>query len=184
MPPHFIQFLSTFIYALWHDQSFTYLTNYPTHGLLEFQKFIVDLLGRIKISFSVIILALKYIHRIKCRCPHIQGKPGSEYRLFVCTLILAMKYLADNVYPNRAWHSLSRIPLIEINLAEIEFMVQLGYDLHVTEQKYFGWLIVVDDAFQKYRGMLNTKSGQCLTPPLDSPVLTTSNDMKPFNKLR
>ncbi|KAI8897055.1 cyclin-domain-containing protein [Globomyces pollinis-pini] len=170
MAPYFPQFIATFIYSLWHDQSFSYLTNYPTAGLLDFIKFIINLLKATKLPFSVIILSLKYIHRIKSRCPHIQGNPGSEYRLFVCTLNLAMKYLVDNTYSNKTWCKVSKIPLQEINIAEFEFIAQLNYDLHLGETKYFAWLVVLDDAFAKYRSLIDAHANtrQCVTPPLDA----------------
>jgi hypothetical protein len=81
-----------------------------------------------------------------------------------------MKYLVDNTYSNKTWHKLSKIPLIEINLAEMEFMSQLRYDLYVTEEKYFAWLWVVDNTFTKFRSILELQmSRQCLTPPLEYP---------------
>ncbi|KAJ3305869.1 hypothetical protein HDV03_000978 [Kappamyces sp. JEL0829] len=167
MAPYFPKFVATFIYSIWHNQSFSHLTLYPTTALLEFSRFVFHVLRRSKLNFSVVILALKYIHRIKHRCSDLHGKPGSEYRLLVCTLNLAMKYLVDNTYANKTWHELSHIPLAEINMAEIEFMSQLHYDLHVEQEKFFAWLWVVDDAFSKFRRLLDINmSRQCLTPPL------------------
>jgi hypothetical protein len=170
MAPYFPQFVATFIHSVWHDYDFATLTNYPSNEVLQFTQFCKELLRVTKLSFSVVILALKYIHRIKIRCSELQGRPGSEYRLFVCTLNLAMKYLIDNTYSNKTWHRLSKIPLIEINLAEQEFMQKLNYDLHVDEEKYFAWLWTVDDAFAKFRSILDINmSRQCLTPPLEYP---------------
>ena len=172
MPLYFPQFVATFVYALWHDQSFSELSRNPTLNLKEFTVFVNELLKITRLSLSVLLLSLKYIHRIKVRCSNLHGRPGSEYRLIVCTLNLAMKYLVDNTYSNKTWYRLSKIPLIEINLAEMEFMQQLRYDLSVSEEKYFDWLRFVDDAFTKYRGIMDFKlNRQCLTPPLDNSTM-------------
>ena len=167
MAPYFPRFVATFIYSIWHNQSFSALTTAPTASLLEFSRFVKELLRVTKLSFSVVILSMKYIHRIKNRCRDLHGKPGSEYRLLVCTLNLAMKYLVDNTYSNKTWHKLSKIPLIEINLAEVEFITQLKYDLHVDQERFYAWLWLVDDSFARFRQLLEqSMSRQCLTPPL------------------
>jgi hypothetical protein len=167
MAPYFPRFVATFIYSIWHNESFSSLTSAPTLNLLEFSRFVKELLRVTKLSFSVVILSMKYIHRIKNRCRDLHGKPGSEYRLLVCTLNLAMKYLVDNTYSNKTWHKLSKIPLIEINLAEVEFITQLKYDLHVDQEKFYAWLWLVDDSFARFRTLLeHSMSRQCLTPPL------------------
>lgn len=178
MAPYFPRFVASFIYSIWHNQSFTYLTNFPSSDLLEFSKFIKELLQVTKLSFSVVILSLKYIHRIKGRCPDLHGEPGSEYRLLVCTLNLAMKSLIDNTYSNKTWHKLSRIPLLEINMAEMEFISQLRYDLHVDSDKYYAWLHLVDDSFSNFRSLLdiNLARQSCLTPPL-TPLSPHNPDM-------
>jgi Cyclin len=181
MAPYFPRFIATFIYSIWHDLSFQYLSTYPTPDLLDFSAFVKDLLQITKLSFSVIILALKYIHRIRTKCENLIGKPGSEYRLFVCTLNLAMKFLVDNTYSNKTWHKLSRIPLVEINMAEVEFIKALGYDLAVCEEKYFAWLWMVDDSFSKFRSILDLgMARQCNTPPL-TPTSPNSNSVLPRN---
>jgi hypothetical protein len=78
-----------------------------------------------------------------------------------------MKFLVDNTYSNKTWHKLSRIPLLEINLAEVEFMSQLQYDLYVEQEKFFAWLWVVDDTFSKFRRLVEVNvPRQCITPPL------------------
>jgi hypothetical protein len=169
MAAYFPQFIATFVFSLWNNQSFSSLSIKPVESLAHFAGFVKDLLRVTKLSFSVVMLSIKYIHRIKIRSTNLQGKPGSEYRLIVCALNLAMKYLVDNTYSNKTWHQLSNIPLHEINLAEKEFMTQLKYDLHVTEDKYYAWLWFVDDAFAKYKTIIELNMArQCLTPPLEA----------------
>lgn len=167
MAPCFPRFVGTFIYSIWHSESFSALTAAPSEKVLEFSHFVKELLRATKLSFSVLILSMKYIHRIKNRCQGLHGKPGSEYRLLVCTLNLAMKYLVDNTYSNKTWHKLCKIPLIEINRAEIEFMTLLRYDLHVDQERFFAWLWLVDDSFARFKSIMEMSvARQCLTPPL------------------
>jgi hypothetical protein len=39
----------------------------------------------------VVILALLFVHRLKKKYPDVQGKPGSEFRLFTVALMLGNK---------------------------------------------------------------------------------------------
>ncbi|KAI8904382.1 cyclin-domain-containing protein, partial [Gorgonomyces haynaldii] len=151
-------FVATLVYSMWHGTSFTQATLQPSAGLQYFTKFTANILKTTSLPFSVVILALKYIHRIKSRRPDLKGAEGSECRLLLCALMLSMKYLVDNTYSNKTWHKVSKIPLQEINITEIEFMGQLGYDLHVSEEEYFVWIQDVDEAVTKFRSLTRSES--------------------------
>ncbi|KAH6595850.1 hypothetical protein BASA50_005577 [Batrachochytrium salamandrivorans] len=151
LSPYLPAFIATLTYSLWHGRSFAELSARPTPGLKLFARFTMDILRSTGLSFSVVLLALKYVHRIKSRKPDLQGAEGSECRLLVCSLMLAMKYLMDNTYSNKTWHKVSRIPLVEINVTEMEFLAQINFDLHVEEESYYEWLAFIEHAVVEFR---------------------------------
>src|SRR4051812_8109234 len=76
-------FVATLVYSVWHGTSFTQTTVSRSSSLQYFIKFTTRILKGTTLPFSVVLLALKYVHRLKTRKPHIQGAQGSECRLLV-----------------------------------------------------------------------------------------------------
>ncbi|KAK9762897.1 hypothetical protein K7432_010909 [Basidiobolus ranarum] len=93
-----------------------------------------------QVSSSVIILALKYIQRVKAAHPELQGQPGSEVRIFTMAVLLANKYLDDKTFHNQFWSNVTGIPVEEITRMEVEFLASIQYQLFVSKEEYFSWL--------------------------------------------
>ncbi|CAG8491777.1 4451_t:CDS:2 [Diversispora eburnea] len=106
-----------------------------------FKKFCRDVISATQVSHSVILLSLLYTARMKMNYPTIKGQNGSEYRTFTCALMLANKFLDDNTYTNKTWSEVTNIPVTEINMMEKEFLSSLDYQLYVSEQQYFEWVL-------------------------------------------
>ncbi|KAH8111443.1 cyclin-domain-containing protein [Phellopilus nigrolimitatus] len=106
----------------------------------EFVAFMQKLLETTQVSQSVIVLSLHYIFRLKERNDFTLGKPGSEFRVAVCALMLANKFVDDNTYTNKTWSDVSAIPLDELNKMEREFLLGVGFRLFVDEPTYDSWL--------------------------------------------
>ena len=115
----FSSFVAKFVFGLWHDIPFQSVVSKPYKGLSHFIQFVHDILKSTSLPFSVVLLGIKYIHRLRISRPELTGAPGSECRLIVCALMLAMKELCDNTYSNRSWKKISGIPLKEINQTEV-----------------------------------------------------------------
>lgn len=64
----------------------------------EFIAFMAKLLATTQVSQSVIVLSLHYIYRLKERNDFTLGKPGSEFRVAVCALMLANKFVDECVF--------------------------------------------------------------------------------------
>jgi hypothetical protein len=109
------------------------------------------MLSATSLPHSVVCVALLYIHRLKTLRPRLQGQEGSEFRLLVCALMLAMKFLVDNTYSNKTWAKLANIPLREINLTEMEFVTQIKYNLAVTPAQFYRWQDEVNRAMASYQ---------------------------------
>lgn len=144
-------FVTAFIFSVWHNTSFAQTVLNPTKSVRYFRLFTHKILNYTSIPYSVVVLALKYVHRLKSLKPSLCGAPGSECRVLVCTLMLAMKFLIDNHFSNKTWHTISEIPLCEINVAEMEFLNQLNHNCNVRKEEYFDWSLSVDHFYQQYR---------------------------------
>ena len=175
MSPHLPGFVATLVYSIWHGCSFRTMVLYPTSNLRHFTQFIRNILGVTAMPFSVLLLALYYIHLIKMRRPHLKGAEGSEFRLIICTMMLSMKYLMDNNYSNQTWHKVSEIPLSEINITEHEFLVQMDFDINVAEDVYFEWVAYIEDSVSSYKQLISC--AQSAHPP--SPVASLSSRDSP-----
>ncbi|ORX95528.1 hypothetical protein K493DRAFT_187653, partial [Basidiobolus meristosporus CBS 931.73] len=105
-----------------------------------FKNYCRSMLLTTKVSSSVVILALKYIQRLKFLNAQLQGQPGSEIRIFTVALVLANKYLDDKVLNKRMWSRVSGIAIKELNRMELEFLASIQYRLMVTKDDYFNWL--------------------------------------------
>ncbi|KAJ3243496.1 hypothetical protein HK104_008132, partial [Borealophlyctis nickersoniae] len=116
--PHLIGFVSTLAFSTWHSTPLRQTAQSPPQSLHAFAQFTSDLLQSTGLQFSVVLLALKLIHRLKSRKPGLTGAEGSECRLLVCALMLAMKTLMDNSFTNKTWSKVAGIPLAEVNVME------------------------------------------------------------------
>ncbi|KAJ3122782.1 hypothetical protein HK098_002473 [Nowakowskiella sp. JEL0407] len=144
-------FVAALIYTIWHKTPFVGAVALPSENVRNFAKFCDEILKATALSFSVLLLALKLIHRLLEKNPNLKGDEGSECRMLVCALMLAMKVLMDNTYTNRTWNKVSKIPIEELNVMEIEFLVQLRFDLYVTEAEYYRWTRDVDIAVREFK---------------------------------
>ncbi|KAI5807093.1 hypothetical protein EDC01DRAFT_609031 [Geopyxis carbonaria] len=108
----------------------------PTSG---FRKWVTTILATTQVSQNVVLLALLFVYRLKKLNPQVQGKPGSEFRLFTVALMLGNKFLDDNTYTNKTWAEVSGINVQEIHIMEVEFLSNMRYSLYVGEAEWREW---------------------------------------------
>lgn len=109
----------------------------------RFYIYVRSVLRATQVSHSVIVVALLYIFRLRVRHPNLQGHIGSEYRLFLTSLVLANKFLDDHTYTNKTWSSVSRIPLSEISKMELQLWTGIGLSANVSEDEFNDWTTVL-----------------------------------------
>ncbi|RKP38476.1 hypothetical protein BJ085DRAFT_36827 [Dimargaris cristalligena] len=119
---------------LWYD------TFYPNIPLDSFHKFVHQVLKSTSLSSSVVLLALKYIHRFKTGLIYREVKKGSEFRVFTVALMLASKFLEDNTFTTKTWAEVSGLPFKELHRIQVEFLNTLNHNLYVSGVEYFDWL--------------------------------------------
>ncbi|GAA5856772.1 hypothetical protein JCM8547_008834 [Rhodosporidiobolus lusitaniae] len=109
----------------------------------KFVRFCHEVLTTTQVSHSVVLLALRFISRLK-QLNSINGAPGSEYRLAVTGLMLANKVLDDNTYTAQTWSQVSSLELQPLVAGEAEFLKGLDWSLHVTERDFNAWLRLLE----------------------------------------
>lgn len=109
---------------------------YPSHNFVSYVR---SILKATQVSKSVLILSLFYIFRLKSLHTQLQGQNGSEYRLFITSLILANKFLDDYTFTNKTWSDLSRIPLHEITKMELQFFCGMRTNAFASSEDLAWW---------------------------------------------
>lgn len=110
----------------------------------RFYTFVKDVLRMTQVSKTVIAFSLLYIYRLKVRHPSLEGQLGSEYRLFLTSLVLANKFLDDHTYTNKTWSDVSRIPLKEITKMELQLWGGIDTNASATVEEYAWWQSTLD----------------------------------------
>lgn len=113
---------------------------FPTE---RFVYFVINILRTTQVSYSVVLVSLYYIYRLKMRHSGLVGQHGSEYRLFLTSLILANKFLDDYTYTNKTWADLSKTPLKEVTKMELQMYTGMGANANVTPSDYAWWCTVL-----------------------------------------
>lgn len=110
----------------------------------KFVAFVQSVLQATKVSDSIVRLSLYYIYKLKIRHHGLQGQPGSEYRLFLTSLILANKFLDDYTFTNETWSEVSHTPLPEITKMETQLFSGIGNNATLSPDRFNWWSSTLD----------------------------------------
>lgn len=121
-----------------------------------FCRFLRQVLRATKISCTSLILALKFTQIYKRKSASIMedkidlvmGVDNNQFRLFLTSLLLADKYTEDHPYTNKAWSSISGIPMDEVNHMERAFLSVIGHELYLSETDFRNWTIKLQNLCQ------------------------------------
>ena len=139
----------------------------------RFSAFVNNILKTTQVSDSIIKLSLYYIYSLKVRNSGLHGQLGSEYRLFLTSLILANKFLDDFTYTNKTWSDVSHTPLYEITKMEMQLFSGIGTSANISAENFRHWCATLDVLvkqrdrdFNLLQLRENTPSGAfCSSPP-------------------
>lgn len=129
---------------------------YPTD---RFVSFVIKILRTTQVSYSVVLVSLYYIYRLKRRRLGLVGQHGSEYRLFLTSVLLANKFLDDYTYTNKTWADLSGTPLKEVTKMELQMYAGIGANANVTPSDYAWWCAALKSL--KHQREIDLKWLQC-----------------------
>lgn len=122
-----------------------------------------------QISFSVVVSGLKYFD---CFCEAQAHRPlscGYLVRMIVAALMSAAKFLDDNTFSNDSWAQVTSFSNADINAAEIDFLMGIGFDLHIRLTDYMAWL-----------GLLIRESSSTPASPREAIPYSPSPPMSPY----
>ena len=121
---------------------------------LSFKQFVERALTATNVTSSAVILSLKYIHRLGMKVP-LLGNSGSEYRIWLTSIMLADCFLNDNAFTTASWAEVSGFSIGECCTMRREFLNAISFELAVDTQEYIEWLNFLEErlsySIQHYR---------------------------------
>jgi hypothetical protein len=75
---------------------------------------------------------------------HDVSQPGLIYRMLTTCLLLGSKFLDDNTFQNKSWAEVSSIPVVELNMMELDWLQGFNWEIHhlmyEEEENFFDWI--------------------------------------------
>ncbi|KAL8791814.1 MAG: hypothetical protein Q9195_005623 [Heterodermia aff. obscurata] len=100
----------------------------------QFRKYVSQVLTSTRLPGTTIFYALYHLaHRMteRSKARMFPKGAGQVYRMLTTALLLGSKFLDDNTFQNRSWSEVSNIPVAELNIAELEWLKDINWNLHV-----------------------------------------------------
>ena len=114
----------------------------PVHS--DFRKYVSQILSSTRLPSSTILLGLHYLAErmtlLSNSGKYNQGS-GQVYRMLTTALVLGSKFLDDNTFQNRSWSEVSSIPVSELNALEVEWLIDIKYNMHLNPDDPEGFLL-------------------------------------------
>lgn len=107
----------------------------PPHQ--DFRKYVSVVLSSTRLPSSTILLGLLYLsNRVILLSRKGQYPQGARdvYSLLTISLVLGSKFLDDNTFQNRSWSEVSGMSVSELNYLEIQWLLDIKWDLHVDQR--------------------------------------------------
>jgi hypothetical protein len=109
-----------------------------------FRKYVFQVLSSTRLPRTTILLGLYYLATrmtmLSASGRYTTGS-GQVYRMLTTSLLLGSKFLDDNTFQNRSWSEVSNIPVAELNLLEIEWLLAIKWDMHVNPDDPQGFML-------------------------------------------
>ncbi len=113
----------------------------PVHS--DFHKYVSQVLSSTRLPSSTILLSLHYLAArmtlLSNEGNHSCGN-GLVHHMLTIALLLGSKFLDDNTFQNRSWSEVSNIPVSDINVLELEWLVAVKWTLHFDPNDPNGFL--------------------------------------------
>ena len=109
-----------------------------------FRKYVLQVLSSTRLPRTTILLGLLYLSSrmtmLSASGRYTTGS-GQVYRMLVTSLLLGSKFLDDNTFQNRSWSEVSNIPVVELNLLELEWLMAINWDMHIDSDDPQGFIL-------------------------------------------
>jgi hypothetical protein len=144
----------------------------------KFLSFVQNVLLYIKPSSDMLLLSLKYIHRLGQVLP-LYANGSVEFRIWVTSLMLADAFLNDHTYSCKAWAKVSGIPVSECAVMQREFLVALQYELSVADGEYQQWKHKVQAQYRQLHVAANPSTTISMLSLVQNPLLSVNSTLVP-----
>lgn len=108
-----------------------------------FRKYVSQILSSTRLPSSTILLGLHYLATrmgmLSAKGRYSAGS-GQVYRMLTTALLLGSKFLDDNTFQNRSWSEVSNIPVAELNVLEIEWLLAIDWNMHINPDDSYGFI--------------------------------------------
>lgn len=147
-----------------------------------FRKYVSQILSSTRLPSSTILLGLHYL-TTRMGMLSAEGNYGVRsspqmYHLLTIALLLGSKFLDDNTFQNRSWSEVSNIPVAELNVLEIDWLLDIKWTMHIDPrdgQGFSAWLTQWNRWQQK-------KAERTLDSLKLTPLDTNIQRQRPVNK--
>jgi len=103
---------------------------------LSIREYLMRLYTFFLCSEGSFVVALIYILRVAARNPHISINRLTCYKLLATALVLAVKFVEDDVFHNTYYCKVIGVDLQRLNTMEVEMLTVLDWKLQVGVQEY------------------------------------------------
>lgn len=110
----------------------------------DFRKYVSQILSSTRLPSSTILLGLHYLAErmtLLSNCGKYNHGSGQVYRMLTTALVLGSKFLDDNTFQNRSWSEVSSIPVNELNILEVEWLMDIKWNMHIKPDDPEGFLL-------------------------------------------
>lgn len=87
-------------------------------------------------SPSAFIVMLIYLDRVQRRCPALLLNELNCHRLVLTSLVLAIKFIDDDVFPNSHYAAVGGVGIDELNNLELTLLSAISWDLNVCRGRF------------------------------------------------
>ena len=147
-----------------------------------FRKYVSQVLSSTRLPRTTILLGLYYLATrmtmLSASGRYTTGS-GQVYRMLTTSLLLGSKFLDDNTFQNRSWSEVSNIPVAELNVLEIEWLLAIKWDMHINPDDPQGFILLQE----QWEGYQDRKAVEKSLESLKlAPVDTNLSSQRSTNK--
>ncbi|KIY73792.1 hypothetical protein CYLTODRAFT_406502 [Cylindrobasidium torrendii FP15055 ss-10] len=132
-------------------------------------------IARLPISFGDIGLSREDVHEARFRAALLGAAtgPASEaneasapFRIMVLGCMLANKWLDDHTFSNKTWHTISSLPILNLNELEAHALRLFEYELNISNVQWSQWM----QHILGYHTSLSSSHIQPISRPSSNPI--------------
>ena len=103
----------------------------------EFRKYVSQVLSSTRLPSSTVLFGLLYLSKrmtLLSNKGRYNQNARDVYSMLTTALMLGSKFLDDNTFQNRSWSEVSNIPVSDLNTLEIEWLIDIKWDMHIDQE--------------------------------------------------